>query len=61
MQCLCPDSSGKLCVKEMTKEEEEQDGMCDVCACHVWEEIRHDRLSLRTPNNDTEYIWYHKE
>jgi len=39
MKCPCEDSNGKVCDKPMTPQEKEQDGMCDLCACHVFKEI----------------------
>ncbi len=49
MKCLCQDSERKVCGKEMTTEEYEQDGMCDACASEVWYE-----LIAKTP-----YHWTH--
>ena len=36
-RCQCQDSYGNACGREMTAEEEAQDGMCDACACNLWE------------------------
>lgn len=40
--CKCQDSNGVECGKEMTVLEFEQDGMCDACACNVWNELTSD-------------------
>lgn len=39
-KCPCQDSTGKVCGKEMTSEEYEQDGMCWNCADNVWSELK---------------------
>ena len=49
MNCECPDSSGKVCGKGMTTQEFEQDGMCCVCADHVWNEM----------STNQSYTWHH--
>ncbi len=38
-KCPCEDSAGKVCGKVMSKEEEEQDGMCQRCGDQVWNEM----------------------
>lgn len=48
-KCTCEDSYGVVCGKEMTLEEEKQDGMCDSCACHVW--------TYFNDKGDTEHTW----
>lgn len=50
--CKCQDSTGAICNKKMTKEEESQDGMCSSCADHVWMEI--------TAFPDQDYNWKHQ-
>lgn len=50
MECKCQDSNYSVCGKPMTKQEHEQDGMCGVCADHVWAE-------MRAPID--EYVWTH--
>jgi hypothetical protein len=37
--CKCEDSRGVMCLKPMTKQEKKQDGMCQNCADHVWNEM----------------------
>ena len=37
MICQCQDDNGNICGREMTKEEYEQDGMCNICADALWE------------------------
>lgn len=49
--CKCEDSSGKVCGKEMTEEEEKQDGMCWYCADNVWNEMM---------STKHDYEWFHK-
>lgn len=49
--CMCEDSTGTPHNVPMTKQEEEQDGMCSVCAEQVWKEM----------NSITPYEWYHNE
>lgn len=55
MKCPCQDSSGDVCNKEMTRVEENTDGMCDVCACHVVKEMKSEDILF----GDSEYIWHH--
>lgn len=50
MECKAQDSAGKICGKTMTKEEIEQDGMCQWCADNIWEEMQ-----------VVDYQWYHKD
>ncbi len=38
--CKCQDSNGTVCGAFMSNEQFMQDGMCDDCACMIWEEIR---------------------
>lgn len=40
-QCQVEDDTGKLCLKEMTDEEIEQDGMCERCACLMSDWVCH--------------------
>jgi len=54
MRCNCQDSDGIVCGKEMTDEEERQDGMCDKCACHVHAWLCAER------SNKPEYVWSNK-
>ena len=51
MKCKTQDSNGHVCNKTMTKEEQIQDGMCDICACHVFQEII----------IYSKYKWYHNK
>lgn len=48
--CKCQDSGGVVCGKEMTHKEVEQDGMCQTCADHVWNEM---------VSESKEYSWFH--
>lgn len=50
-KCKCQDSSGKVCGRQMTKEEKEQDGMCCHCADNVFVEMTF---------NDNHY-WLHSD
>ena len=36
MKCPCEDDNGVVCNKPMSKEEQEQDGMCIRCAELLW-------------------------
>ena len=46
MKCKCQDSSGKVCGKEMTEEEYDQDGMCQNCGDELYTEL-----------TTKEYVW----
>ena len=48
-RCQCQDSDGLICGKEMTQKEIKQDGICDICASHIWEEV----------TSDADYYWTH--
>jgi hypothetical protein len=48
--CLCEDSFSKPHNKQMSNKEYKQDGMCNVCADHVWNEMRNEN-----------YKWGHDE
>lgn len=48
--CVCQDSNGLVCGKEMTKQEYQQDGVCSTCADHVWTEM----------GSTDDYFWKHK-
>ena len=37
--CNCEDTTGDVCGRVMTKEENDQDGMCWHCAGNVWNEM----------------------
>ncbi len=50
-KCQCEDSTGKACGKEMTQEEEDQDGMCQRCGDQVWNEM----------TSEEPYHWEHTE
>ena len=50
-KCLCEDSAGHICNKEMTKEEFDQDGMCYNCADNLFNEMM----------SKDEYKWYQQE
>ena len=50
MECKTQDSNGTVCGKEMTKQEEKQDGMCWTCADNVWIEM----------TTDKDHYWEHK-
>lgn len=39
MLCKVQDSNGVVCNKSMTQHEFEQDGMCDACACNLFNEM----------------------
>lgn len=43
--CNCQDSAGDICGRVMTKEENDQDGMCGHCADSVWNEMTNNALS----------------
>ena len=36
MICKCQDDNGNTCGRKMTREEHEQDGICNVCADSLW-------------------------
>ena len=39
VMCKCQDSDGNVCGREMTNQEQDQDGMCWHCADSVWNEL----------------------
>jgi len=43
--CKCQDSTGEVCGRIITKEEDDQDGMCWHCADNVWNEMTSNKLS----------------
>ncbi len=45
VMCKCQDSAGEVCGRIMTKEEDDQDGMCWHCADNVWNEITSNKIS----------------
>ncbi len=51
-RCNTQDCQGVVCGKEMTQEMLDQDGMCELCAGHVWNEM--------TAHTD-EYYWTHEK
>ena len=41
--CKCQDSESNVCGVVMSEDEFDQDGMCDKCACNVFEEMFHNK------------------
>jgi hypothetical protein len=52
MKCKCQDTTGTPCGQQMTRQENNQDGMCSFCADNVWAE-------MQAPID--EYEWHHSQ
>ena len=52
MRCMCRDSAGRVCGELITEQQHQEDGMCEVCAGHMWNE-----LTCKTGV----YRWKHRE
>ena len=42
IKCPYEDDEGKICGKPLTEREEEEDGMCDPCACALWDKVKNE-------------------